>query len=148
MAANPTRNRAAGYVVALMVIPGIAAASLTVSSSTSAAPTSITPVLPKILTPLSGGGLRGAKPICPANMAHVGHSCVDKYEASLVEVKDDGRGFRGDTAAVAVSPTRGGHGLPSMKSRAGQLGGDLSVTSAPGEGTTLRLSCTVDQKGA
>jgi formylglycine-generating enzyme len=85
MSANQTstrarRNRAAGFVAALMVVPGIAAASLTVSSSTSAAPTAITPGLPKIATPLR------VKSICPENMAHVGKSCVDKYEASLVEV--------------------------------------------------------------
>jgi hypothetical protein len=28
---------------------------------------------------------------CPANMAHVGASCVDKYEGSLVEIGDDGK---------------------------------------------------------
>ena len=27
---------------------------------------------------------------CPSNMAHVGNSCVDKYEGSLVEIAEDG----------------------------------------------------------
>ena len=31
------------------------------------------------------------KPMCPANMAHVGSSCVDKYEASLVEIGENGK---------------------------------------------------------
>ncbi len=31
------------------------------------------------------------KPVCPSNMAHVGTSCVDKYEASLVEVGPNGK---------------------------------------------------------
>ncbi len=87
MAANHTTtrgNRVAGLIGALILIPGVAAASLTVSSSTSAAPTVIAPALPRIAMPLE------VKGPCPENMAHVGRSCVDKYEASLVEVKDDG----------------------------------------------------------
>jgi hypothetical protein len=32
----------------------------------------------------------GVSKSCPANMALVGHSCVDKYEGSLVEIADDG----------------------------------------------------------
>ena len=31
------------------------------------------------------------KPVCPSNMAHVGTSCVDKYEGSLVEIGPDGK---------------------------------------------------------
>ena len=87
MAANHTHTRGkrvAGFLGALVLIPGIAAASLTVASSTAAAPTVILPALPRIATPLK------VKGPCPENMAHVGHSCVDKYEGSLVEVKTDG----------------------------------------------------------
>jgi formylglycine-generating enzyme len=111
MAANNTstrarRNRAAGFVVALMVIPGLAAASLTVSSSTSAAPTAVTPGLPKIVTPLR------VKAICPANMAHVGKSCVDKYEASLVEVNEDG-----STSAFSPYAAPNGHNVRAVSRR-------------------------------
>jgi formylglycine-generating enzyme len=85
MAAHQTssrarRQRVAGFIGALILVPGIAAASLTAGYSTaSAAPTAILPDLPSIAAPY-----RAAAP-CPSNMAHVGTSCVDKYEASLVE---------------------------------------------------------------
>jgi signal transduction histidine kinase/ligand-binding sensor domain-containing protein len=72
-----------------------------------------------------------------------------------VEVRDDGRGFAaappappgGAAAGDGVSPrpgTRGGHGLPSMRNRAAQLGGSLTVASTPGGGTTLRLVCPTE----
>ncbi|WP_018504761.1 sensor histidine kinase [Parafrankia discariae] len=49
-----------------------------------------------------------------------------------LEVHDDGRGFAGD----ATSP---GHGLPMLHRRVCQAGGRLTVTSTPGDGTTVRL---------
>ncbi|WKX74133.1 sensor histidine kinase [Streptomyces sp. XD-27] len=72
----------------------------------------------------------------------------------VLDVADDGRGF--DTAAGgprpvaearpagetrpagAARPVAGrGHGLPAMRARAAQLGGALTIESAPGEGTVL-----------
>jgi signal transduction histidine kinase len=50
---------------------------------------------------------------------------------SLLEVSDDGCGF--EPGAV------GGFGLVGMARRAEQLGGTVTVISAPGEGTTLRV---------
>jgi signal transduction histidine kinase len=54
----------------------------------------------------------------------------------LLEVTDDGRGFQPD-AQHGV----GHHGLANMRARARSHGGDLTVTSAPDNGTriTLRL---------
>ncbi|MEU1024186.1 sensor histidine kinase, partial [Streptomyces sp. NPDC005904] len=42
-------------------------------------------------------------------------------------------------------PTAGvrGHGLPAIRARAGQLGGMLTVESAPGEGTVLSVSIPI-----
>ncbi|MFD9905212.1 sensor histidine kinase [Streptomyces sp. NPDC059063] len=55
----------------------------------------------------------------------------------VLDVADDGRGF----APHAVAPGGGrGHGLPAIRARAGQLGGTLTVESAPGEGTVLSVS--------
>jgi signal transduction histidine kinase/ligand-binding sensor domain-containing protein len=69
-----------------------------------------------------------------------------------VEVRDDGRGFDGAAASAAAAPgsrrTRGGHGLPSMRARAGQIGGTLRVTSSPGGGTALSLTCPIERAGA
>jgi signal transduction histidine kinase len=53
----------------------------------------------------------------------------------VLRVSDDGRGF--DPAARAVRSRR--LGLTSMHERAASLGGTLSVTSAPGRGTTVEL---------
>jgi signal transduction histidine kinase len=49
-----------------------------------------------------------------------------------LSIADDGRGFDLRNAGR-------GHGLTSMRRRAGLLGGDLTVESAPGCGTTVRL---------
>jgi len=53
----------------------------------------------------------------------------------VVTVTDDGCGF--DPAGPQVRGQR--LGLTSMRERATELGGTLTVTSAPGEGTTVRL---------
>ncbi len=55
-----------------------------------------------------------------------------------LEVEDDGRGF--DVAAVGDG---GGMGLVSMRERADRLGGSLSLVSAPGKGTTVRVDVEV-----
>ncbi len=55
----------------------------------------------------------------------------------LVEVEDDGIGFRGDTESVS---TERGLGLVSVRERASRLGGTFNILSAPGEGTRLVVS--------
>jgi signal transduction histidine kinase len=50
----------------------------------------------------------------------------------VLEVHDDGAGF--DTTAAHA-----GFGLLGMAERARTLGGELSIASAPGKGTTIRL---------
>jgi signal transduction histidine kinase len=53
---------------------------------------------------------------------------------AVLEISDDGRGF--DTAAPPQEA--GGLGLHTMRDRVTELGGLLTVDSAPGEGTTIR----------
>lgn len=53
-------------------------------------------------------------------------------ERILLEVRDDGKGFD-----VSQMETSIGHGLANMKTRARAAGGDMDVSSAPGEGTTV-----------
>ena len=59
-------------------------------------------------------------------------NCYPKYME--LEVIDDGRGF--DT----TRPNAGGYGLHNMQERADLLGGTLTFTSAPGEGTSVRFA--------
>ena len=58
--------------------------------------------------------------------------------AVQLEVSDDGAG-------IAKAP---GNGLSGMRERADALGGHLSVDSAPGAGTRLRLLLPIDRAGA
>lgn len=53
-------------------------------------------------------------------------------ERILLEVQDDGRGFD-----VSQNRLNIGHGLANMMRRARALGGDLEISSMPGEGTTI-----------
>ncbi|GHJ97843.1 two-component sensor histidine kinase [Streptomyces sp. NE5-10] len=53
----------------------------------------------------------------------------------VLDVADDGRGF--DPAAARDGDGARGHGLPAIRTRTRQLGGTLTVESAPGEGTVL-----------
>ncbi|RMG21693.1 MAG: PAS domain-containing protein [Deltaproteobacteria bacterium] len=65
---------------------------------------------------------------------------VERRETSLtVLIEDDGVGF--DEAAVGKAASRGrGAGLQGIRERLGLVGGELTLESAPGEGTTLRLA--------
>ncbi|WP_343244434.1 ATP-binding protein, partial [Streptomyces sp. SID11385] len=56
-------------------------------------------------------------------------------DLAFLDIADDGRGFVPDLGAHPRGPR--GHGLPATRARLEQLGGTLSVESAPGEGTVL-----------
>ena len=57
-----------------------------------------------------------------------------------MEIRDDGRGFEPDTGHP------GHFGLESMRSRAAEIGAQLSITSVLGHGTVVRVEApaTVD----
>jgi signal transduction histidine kinase len=54
-------------------------------------------------------------------------------DGAVLEVDDDGRGF--DPAQPGA-----GHGLRNLRERAAALGGRAEITSAPGEGTRVRVT--------
>jgi signal transduction histidine kinase len=58
----------------------------------------------------------------------------------VAEVRDDGCGFRQSELDESSGERRRGQGLGSMQARAIQLGGQLTVDSAPSQGTRLRLA--------
>lgn len=64
------------------------------------------------------------------------------YETGRVglSVRDDGRGFDPANAASL----NGHFGLVGMKERAAQIQGTLTVDSRPGEGTAIKVECTIE----
>ena len=52
----------------------------------------------------------------------------------LMEVHDDGRGFDPQKVQLTL-----GHGISNMQTRARNVGGDLEITTEPGEGTTIMV---------
>ena len=89
---------------------------------------------PRVETALFGIGREALSNV----IRHAGASratvLVDNRQGRVfVEIRDDGRGF--DPAAE-----RPGHyGLESMRSRAAEIGGLLTITSIPGEDTVVRV---------
>ena len=83
-----------------------------------------------------------------ANVAQ--HSGADRarltltYEQDTVtlDVVDDGRGF--DPELATAAPGRG-FGLPSVRSRARELGGTVTLETSPGTGTALAVTLPVEE---
>ena len=68
----------------------------------------------------------------------VGMSVTLSHNKLVAEIADDGCGF-----ATELHSNGRGQGLESMKRRAAHLGGEMSIRSAPGRGTLLRLEVPV-----
>ncbi|MGE5072138.1 MAG: GAF domain-containing protein [Anaerolineae bacterium] len=79
--------------------------------------------------------------ICQEALANAAkHAAAERVDVNVwltsdrvvMEVHDNGRGF-----AVEKMTTTIGHGLSNMQTRARAVGGDVDISSAPGEGTTV-----------
>lgn len=79
--------------------------------------------------------------ICQEALANAAkHSKAKRVEISLwytddralMEIRDDGKGFNMENQDLRI-----GHGLANMQTRAASAGGDLDISAAPGEGTTI-----------
>ena len=79
--------------------------------------------------------------ICQEALANVGKHAdasnvnIDVWttvDRVLLEVSDNGHGFD-----LAMANKTVGHGLANMQTRVANVGGDLDITSAPGEGTSI-----------
>jgi len=53
-------------------------------------------------------------------------------ERAMIEIRDNGRGFETEKMSMTL-----GHGLSNMFTRAHQVGGDVEITSAVGDGTSI-----------
>jgi signal transduction histidine kinase len=74
--------------------------------------------------------------------ATAAHVRVEAQEEHVVlEIRDNGRGFN-------TSHEHPGHfGLQSMRSRAAEIGARLTIASAPGSGTAVRVRVPVETDG-
>jgi signal transduction histidine kinase len=100
--------------------------------------------LPFPVEALVGGSVRGcvANVLEHADAERVRITVEDAEEGLAVTVTDDGAGF--DAAGVTA---QSGHGLALMRQRLRLAGGDLSVRSEPGSGTTVSM-CVPLQESA
>uniref|UniRef100_UPI00381D514F sensor histidine kinase n=1 Tax=Kitasatospora sp. NPDC091207 TaxID=3364083 RepID=UPI00381D514F len=74
-------------------------------------------------------------------------------DQAVLDIADDGRGFQpaGPAGGARTGPSDGGgrgHGLPAMRARLRQLGGTLTVESAPGEGTVVSAAIPLEPRRA
>ena len=67
-----------------------------------------------------------------ANASKVTIDLWSTSDRALLEIQDDGNGFNLEKANKTV-----GHGLANMQTRVANVGGDLDIITAPGEGTTI-----------
>ncbi|MBD7958140.1 sensor histidine kinase [Microbacterium sp. Sa4CUA7] len=84
-----------------------------------------------------------------ASASHVVVSLIDADDAVRLDVVDDGVGFdatRWDTRRP--SRDEGGYGLRAMRARLREVGGNLDVESAVGEGTALSASIPLMNTGS
>lgn len=65
----------------------------------------------------------------------------------ILTLKDDGRGFDSEAETVGYDwqASKGGNGLPGMKKRAAELGGEFFVESKPAGGTLVVLRITLEK---
>jgi signal transduction histidine kinase len=103
----------------------------------------LTEGLVELPAPVEEGLYRIAQEALNNALKHAAATSVTVYiraegERVELEVVDDGLGFAPDTVG-----DRGGMGLTSMRERAEKLGGSLTVLSAPGEGTRVKVSVGV-----
>jgi ligand-binding sensor domain-containing protein/signal transduction histidine kinase len=70
----------------------------------------------------------------------------------VLKVTDNGKGFESmpalDDSATVISSARGGNGLPSMRKRAQEMGGEFQIASRIGQGTTATLRVLVAHQQA
>jgi signal transduction histidine kinase len=97
---------------------------------------------------IAQGALANVREHADASTATLTLTVLD--DQVVLDVADDGRGF--DPAAArpgarpGAAPPNGqrGHGLPAIRARTDQLGGTLTIESAPGEGTVLSAAIPLE----
>jgi signal transduction histidine kinase len=97
------------------------------------------PLSPRVETQLFGIGREALSNVMKHAQATRATVLVEyRLGRVFVEISDDGRGFD-------PSAERPGHyGLESMRSRAAEIGGLLTITSIRGRGTVVRMEAPLE----
>ncbi|MET7550489.1 sensor histidine kinase [Streptomyces sp. NPDC005479] len=85
---------------------------------------------------IAQGALANVKEHADATEAALTLTHLD--DRTVLDIADNGRGFT-PPAPASLRPAAGvrGHGVPAMRARLHQLGGTLTIESAPGDGTVV-----------
>ncbi|MFE5619946.1 sensor histidine kinase [Streptomyces sp. NPDC056470] len=118
-----------GLEEALRMLAGREAAAFRVDG----APVALPERAQSALLRIAQGALANVREHAGATSAALTLTYLD--DQVVLDIADDGRGF--DPSAARDGAGVRGHGLPAMRARVRQLGGTLTVESAPGEGTVL-----------
>ncbi|MFK4065788.1 sensor histidine kinase [Streptomyces sp. NPDC029674] len=114
-------------------------AGLTVRFHAEGTPVPLPDRVSSALLRIAQGALANVREHADATTAALTLTLLD--DQVVLDVADDGRGFAPPPSSGPASPAGvRGHGLPAIRARAGQLGGTLTIESAPGEGAVLSVS--------
>ncbi|MGW4532092.1 sensor histidine kinase [Nocardia sp. NPDC004340] len=89
---------------------------------------------------IAQGALANAREHADAHTVTI--TLTDLGDRLVLDIADDGTGF--DPATLPIAADRG-HGLPAMRARLRQLGGVLTVESAPGDGTVVSAEVPLER---
>ncbi|MFJ9930326.1 sensor histidine kinase [Streptomyces misionensis] len=118
---------------------------LTVRVHTEGAPPEALPApVESALLRIAQGALANVREHAGATTATLTLTCLD--DQIVLDVMDDGRGFDPAHTRHPGGDERRGHGLPAIRARLRQLGGTLTVESAPGRGTVLSAAIPLEPK--
>ncbi|MFD4635334.1 sensor histidine kinase [Streptomyces sp. NPDC058284] len=119
-------------------------AGLTVRFHAEGAPVPLPDRVSSALLRIAQGALANVREHAHATTAALTLTLLD--DQVVLDIADDGRGFTPPTRTAPSDASGGvrGHGLPAIRARAGQLGGTLTVESAPGEGAVLSVSIPLE----
>ncbi|WP_369217603.1 sensor histidine kinase, partial [Streptomyces flavofungini] len=116
-------------------------AGLTVRFHAEGAPVPLPDRVASALLRTAQGALANVREHAEARTAALTLTLLD--DQVVLDVADDGRGFTPPSDGGARPGVRG-HGLPAIRARAKQLGGSLTIESAPDEGTVLSVSIPLE----
>ncbi|MFF9814682.1 sensor histidine kinase [Streptomyces sp. NPDC014006] len=133
-----------GLVKALRAVAERASTGeLTVRMHTEGTPAHPLPALVEsALLRIAQGALANVREHSGATTATLTLTCLD--DQIVLDVADDGRGFGTSVSGGRPAGSVRGHGLPAIRARLRQLGGTLTIESAPGEGTVLSAAIPLE----